>query len=234
MLASVNNITIFFVRKGNMYIKRIFVCVLGCFFFNSCTQSPLQELAKEETQDIGPAEIITFLQEHQHDSDWCNAISLTFKVRHDESYDTNKWNEIVIQFLHLALLCQQNEKNPEDTQWLDPLGQPFKEVRDFALKEGIHGDISISVDHGTIQFDGLVRRDDSYDELAWQNIIDKLIIYTEQFEKHRNNDDIPWIQQCCPIIGKAISLSGDDSGIHGIIDIRWYDKDNYAYLNYSE
>lgn len=219
-----------------MYIKRITLLTTGILVLNLYAQTPLHKFAEHaKDRDIQPTEIITFLREHKHDRDLCNAISLKFNVWHNEVYDKEKWNEIVAQFLTLAHLCQESEKNPEDTRWLETLGTSFKEVRDLAIKgQGIVGNLSINVnDEGKISIEATVSHEDVYDETIWKDVVDLFITYLEQSELHKNQIE-DWIRQLSPIFGDVIALLSETSGIHGSLDIRCCDKDNYCYIKCSD
>ena len=151
------------------------------------------------------------------DAPKCTSIGVKFKIYHDDLHNKQIWNEIALRFLNLALLAQQSEKYPDDTRWMEELGDKFKDVRDIIVNGyGLHGNISISNVDDTIQFEAYATHDDSYDEQAWQDVV---AILTEAVEKSDHDENANWIAPFFPMVADAVELAGDESGIHGSLDV---------------
>jgi len=153
------------------------------------------------------------------DSSNCSEIKFIFKVWHDEKFDATKYSETAKQFLELASLCQQTEKN-DLASWdkiFDILGEPFKSIVPMVRdKQGINGNLNIQVKDDIILFEASINYDDdSYDKEAWKNLVDKCVSLAKNEQ---------WLDVLAPIFNDVIRIASDKSGIHGSLDIKLESK----------
>lgn len=207
----------------------------GTLMFCLQAQTSLQEFTeKAKAQGATPVEIINFLHKNQYDQTLCKSIGVVFEIWHDNLYNKELWRRIAGQFFDLAMRCQQSEGDLEDERWLEALGPSFRQMYGYVKdRMGIHGNISVSTELDKIRFEIATYHDETYDEAAWQSIIDLLILTIEQGSKNSEKENIIWLQKLMPIIGNAVSDAGDESGLHGVLDAKVNDTTNYVGISYT-
>ena len=147
-------------------------------------------------------------------------LNFVFTLWHTDTYDQDCWQTLSQRFSDLGVLCQQSEHDVSDLRWIEMLGAPFYGVATATKdKQGIHGNVSISVDSDQIKLEAVLFHEDDYDAQAWAAGM-------ELARGFFNNDlgeskkEPAWLKELAPLFSESIALcSENDQGIHGAINI---------------
>lgn len=210
-----------------MRIDRIAAVAASSLLVGSCPAS----IKNNNASNKDVIKLRRFLNRNKHEHSLCSSIGLMFKLWHEDSYDREIWKTVLGQFLDLIMACKGSEKNPDDTKWLDMLGSPFKDLAEYRNYRGIHGTLTVFADDdlNTIQLKATVYHDEDYDEEAWKSVMEKAIEFADK--SVASNDVAEGLMATLgPLLKDAISVAGDESGIHGGLEMKWHDKDNHEIM----
>jgi len=193
----------------------------------------IKEERKEKTCTTHDA--MSFFQKNKNDLSLYKSLHVVFELWHENEYDHNLWKGLAGSFCNLAACCENSGLNPDDESWLSLMGPFFKKLHDSYIndKTGIHGNISIQLQDEKIKCVVSVNHREDYDTDAWQSLVNTGIHLAQRFSDVNESENIAWLQKNIPIIGNAISVAGDNSGIHGLLEVKISDTTNNMGMGYT-